>query len=263
MIGTRAVRGRRAVELAATLVGHLGGWVGEALYPSTCMACGELSDRAAPGFRAVPMCELCRATVWAIDDVVCHRCGVPFAGGPGICGECLARAPAFERARQSFVFGEAVRAAIHRFKQPSAPARLARHLVRLAVEDGRQPFFEERPDIVVPVPLHPSRTRARGFNQAGLLALELSDRIPRAHVHHALACTRRTQEQKQLGREARERNLRRAFEVARPRVVAGRRVLLVDDVMTTGATARVCASALKSAGAASVQVWALARAVRL
>jgi ComF family protein len=112
--------------------------------------------------------------------------------------------------------------------------------------------------IVVPVPLHPARLRARGYNQAFLLARVLARRR-RLELADALERTRDTPAQRELGRQARLANLRGAFRVVRPERVHHRRVLLVDDVLTTGATADACAGVLRAAGASGVDVYTVGR----
>lgn len=118
-----------------------------------------------------------------------------------------------------------------------------------------------RADLLVPVPLHPRRQRERGFNQAALLAERVGRVWGRPVIASALVRTMATPPQTELSGEARRRNVRGAFAVVRPRQVAGRRVLLIDDVMTTGATVEACAAPLRGAGAAEVGVLTVARAV--
>lgn len=224
----------------------------DALVPPRCLACDALLHRAEEGF-----CALCRVTLWPVGGG-CALCGLPLEGAR-LCVGCATDPPPWDAARQGFVYGEAVQAAILRFKRRGAALGDAARLVREARAEGAA--WSVPPEVVVPVPLHPSRARQRGFNQAALLGAALA-REAGARLVDALRCTRVIAEQKGLDRGARARNLEGAYAPRRPHALAGRRVLLVDDVITTGATARACTGALRAAGAAHVQVWALARVTR-
>jgi ComF family protein len=135
---------------------------------------------------------------------------------------------------------------------------LARHLGRLMSEMVGGLFDPGQFDLLVPVPLHPSREQARGFNQAALLAEEVGRGWGLLVGYRLLRRVRATEAQSG-GRREREQNVRGAFQVARPDQVEGRRLLLIDDVLTTGATVNECAKALLAAGAAEVAVYTLAR----
>ena len=201
----------------------------------------------------------------------CARCGLPFgefagdarpAGGTdrsgGICGACRRHQPAFAYARAAAHYGDHAREALHAFKFGGRRA-LAAPLGDLLAELGPALPLEAM-DVIVPVPLHPRRERERGFNQSWLLARRVAAAwrvTARADV-----LTRRvaTAPQTALGADARRINVGGAFRVRRPELVAGRHVVLVDDIMTTGATAGACARTLRDAGAAIVGVVTVARA---
>lgn len=176
------------------------------------------------------------------------------------CGACRARPVVYAYARAAAPFGEVMREALHALKFGKRRA-VARPLGDLLAEAGSACPAARRADLLVPVPLHRDRERERGFNQAALLA----DRLARAWempvAPTVLVRTTPTLPQSGLGREERRRNVRGAFAVARPRRVTGRRVVLVDDVMTTGATAEACAVALRRAGAVEVGVLTVTRAL--
>jgi ComF family protein len=136
---------------------------------------------------------------------------------------------------------------------------LARTLGRLLTETAAG--LRLQAEVIIPVPLHPSRLRERGFNQSLLLADRLARQADVPLQYTNLVRVRQTPAQTELRRAARAKNLRRAFAVSRPDDVAGRRILLVDDVYTTGTTVNECAKALRKAGAADVTVLTLARAI--
>lgn len=230
---------------------RLGRAVLDTLVPPRCLACDVLLLEPEEGF-----CALCRASLWAVGPG-CDLCGVPLDGRR--CAGCAAAPPPWDGALQAFVYGESIQAAILRLKRQGAALADGARLVREARTEVAP--WTLTPEVVVPVPLHPTRARHRGFNQAALLGAPLA-REAGVPLVDALRCTRVVTEQKGLGRVERARNLGGVYAPHRPRAVSGRRVLLVDDVITTGATARACTQALREAGAARVEVWALARVLR-
>ncbi|HZP40133.1 MAG TPA: double zinc ribbon domain-containing protein [Candidatus Binatia bacterium] len=229
----------------------------DAVFPPACEVC----DAGLPAGAAVALCAACRAGMPPPPPVQCTVCGVPGAFPAGACPPCRARPPAFRRARAAALYvpdargANAVAIAVQRLKY-GGRRRLAAPLGALLA--ARYPFA--RDVLVVPVPLHPHRLRVRGFNQAALLARALARRRALPVAASALVRTRATAAQPGLCAAARRSNLHAAFRVARPGLVRGRSILLVDDVLTTGATADACAVALRMAGAACVDVYTLGRA---
>ncbi len=176
--------------------------------------------------------------------------------GSAICAPCRRRPVQVERMRSVFYFEGAVGQAIHRFKYDGVTA-LAQPLGRLLAE-----YWLTHPlqsDMIVPVPLHSTRLRKRGFNQAALLAQEVSTRISLAMDDTTLVRHRATAAQVGLDVEQRRVNVRQAFRCTSGRL-AKKHVLLIDDVCTTGSTLEACAVALQEGGAESVQALTLARA---
>jgi len=196
-----------------------------------------------------------------LDGPVCDGCGQPFEFdlGPGArCAACMARPRAFAAARAACLYDDAVRDPILKLKHADRPdlaplfalwiGRAARELVAEA-------------DAVVPVPLHPMRLLKRRYNQAAEIARPLARREGLAYLPDALIRRRATESQAGKSGSGRRRNVAAAFEAPahRRHLIEGKRLLLIDDVMTTGATADGCARALKQAGAARVDVAVVAR----
>jgi len=204
------------------------------LSPCRCAACDV------PVARLAVFCAACASTT--------ERASPASAGSAGPPGAIAA-----------FVYGGALARAITRFKYEGRPD-LARPLGDLfwAAIDPYAPGL--RSAIVVPVPLHAGRLAERGYNQAALLANRVAGRLGAPVRALALARTRDTPRQATLDRSARVTNVAHVFQVRQPREVAGRAVLLVDDVRTTGSTLRACEAALAQAGAASVRTAVLAQA---
>jgi ComF family protein len=193
---------------------------------------------------------------------LCPRCGIPFegAGDDHPCSSCLKNPPPFHAARAALLHGGPGRDLIHAFKYHGRP-HLRRPLGLLVVERLTEFVARERPDLIVPVPLHVKRLRSRGFNQALLVGELLAEewRIP-FHCR-ALRRVRWTEPQINLAAELRRENVRNAFRVPDTSPVEGRRVLLVDDVFTTGSTVEECSRTLLRAGAEEVLVITLSRAL--
>jgi ComF family protein len=230
-------------------------------YPQGCAACGLRHVEARADF---PACAECwRATrVFKGEETLCWKCGavapgeVPESKREGVrCRRC--EAEEFTAARACGLYEGALRAAVLGLKrEPFVSARVAG---LLAAAREREPL--DSATLVVPVPLHAERERERGFNQAAVLARALSKRAGLRLDEWSLARVAHT-ERHRAGMDSRGRRetVEGAFRVVRPRLVRGERVLLVDDVFTTGATASACAAALKGAGAREVYVLTLARA---
>lgn len=213
--------------------------------------------------RSTGLCPTCWPKARFIGPPFCARCGLPFdydAGADSWCGACVSRSPPFERARAAMTYDDLSRDFILAFKHGD---RL--DLAPLAVSwlCAAGAALLAHADAVVPVPMHPRRLLRRRYNQAAVLAQGLGAVADIDVVATALRRTRRTPTQSGLGRTAREKNLRRAIapsEAGRPRL-AGRNILLIDDVLTTGATVTACSHALLGAGALRVDVLTLARVI--
>ena len=230
------------------------------IYPMDCAGCqGPASDRLLPSF-----CRPCWTTIRPIENSLCPCCGRPFdsplalAHSPGhLCGPCRESPPAFDQALSPYRYEGLLEQAIHLYKYRKHPS-LAGPLTELMLvwRDRIPPC-----DLVLAVPLHPKRLRMREFNQALLLADRVAKRLALPLSLDHLVRVRATLPQTELDRTERAGNVRRAFAVQRKPELVDRRVLLVDDVMTTGATVNECAKELRRAGVKSVVVLTLARRV--
>lgn len=199
-----------------------------------------------------------------ITEPVCHRCGVPQdydAGPEAECAACIARPPRWGRARAAFVYDDISRRPVLDLKR--AGRRDGLEILAGWMLQAGAPLVEEA-EVIVPVPLHYTRLVMRGFNQSAWLAQAIGQVSGRRVCVDGLRRTRRTPSQAGLSTRARRRNVTGAFDVrpSRRKLVEGKRVLLVDDVLTTGATLNACVRALKRAGARQIDVLVLARVVR-
>lgn len=217
-------------------------------FPPVCAACGAVLETA------VPFCELCAVTLEPPPSPRCARCGEP---GDALCPRCEARPPPFDFALAPFLHEGPLARAIHRFKYEDHP-ELAAPLSQLLAEAARR---VHEGFALCAVPLHASRLRQRKYDQAELLTRALAKRLERPRLKTGLTRTKATRRQVGLSEPEREANLEGAFTAPKP--VPGARVLLVDDVFTTGATARAASAALKKAGAAEVGVLTLTRATSI
>jgi len=231
----------------------------DAILPPRCVISGEIVGQQ--GAVAPSVWGLLRF----IADPQCVSCGYPFeftAEGQGqICGACIREKPPFTSARAALVYDDASRGMILKFKHADH-LHAAPTFIPWMERAGRQMLAEA--DFIMPVPLHRWRFLKRRYNQAALLAFLLARRARVACIPDALVRKRATQSQGHLDFRARHRNVRRAFAV-HPRHAAkieGRRIVLVDDVYTTGATVKECAEVLLKAGAAAVNVLTVARVVK-
>jgi ComF family protein len=204
-------------------------------------------------------CPDCWKQVEFLGDGGCKTCGIPLAATDfDTCAACLARPPRIARTRAAVAYDELSRSLAIRLKygrKVAVAKTMARYMLPLVLRDG-----SER--LLVPVPLHRSRLWWRGFNQAALVARELSKRLGIPSDTVTLSRSRRTPPLKGMSALQRRKTVAGAFRVRDRSAVAGRTIILVDDVFTTGSTAEACARALKRAGAARVELVSWARVVK-
>lgn len=213
--------------------------------PASCILCGDNSWHAA-------FCPACTRSLPWLPAAHCPRCAIPTLDG-GLCGQCLKAPPAFDQTHATFLYTDALAQLIPAAKFGTRwsllPALTQLMLPALTTVD--------RPDLLVPLPLHPQRLQERGYNQAQEIAKPLAQALCLPLENQLLQRIKDTEHQARLSEKARHLNVRRAF--ATQTDLTGKHIALIDDVMTTGASLDAAAQALKRAGAARVDCWILAR----
>jgi ComF family protein len=236
---------------------RIGRAVVDGVLPPRCLSCGEtVADPDA-------LCARCWRGMTFFAPPWCAACGVPFPhpmGEDAVCGECARERRSWDRARAVLRYDRHSRRLVLGLKHGDR-THVARAFGRWMHRAGSEILAGA--DLLVPVPLHWTRLFQRRYNQAALLAQAIRSAGGPPVAADWLVRRRRTPMQGHLGAAARERNVRSAFAMRPGRSLAGRRVVVIDDVLTTGATVDECARVLKRAGAASVGVLTLARALRV
>jgi ComF family protein len=261
----------------------------DALYPATCLQCGDFFhpdsqdpenisadvlfdsriDKLFQRLLGAYLCRPCAERFQPVASPLCPSCGVVFeskAGGDHVCEACLRNEKPFGMARACGIFDGALMAAVHAFKY-GEKVRLSLPLSKLLMAAFLKFWRQRRVDLIVPVPLHARRLRERGFNQAYLLVRHWASALktpgfPVQDIEigrRVLKRIRWTPPQTGLGRRERQANIKKAFALSAPEAVRDCRVLVVDDVYTTGATVGECARVLIKGGAREVDVLTLAR----
>lgn len=228
--------------MIASVLESVGVFVLDMLYPRRCCGCG---------LRGTWLCERCEVETGRFAGQLCLRCGIPVEFNLCLCGELP---PCIERVRSVGPYGGWLREAVSQVKYHGEWAR-AEHLARMMAHAGSDLLPA---DALVPVPLHPARRKQRGFNQTEKLAEALAREIG-VPMHRALLRSRRTSPQVRLDREGRQTNVLDAFALSPGNSIEGARLILVDDVVTTGATLGACAQVLVAAGALTVDAVTVAR----
>jgi ComF family protein len=241
------------------------------LFPSDCRICGT----PLINISRLPVCEACLSAIRPITGGVCSVCGErlvslhAFSGenDEPLCGLCRRLDPPFEKAAAYGSYDGGLRELIHllKFEQVRPAANVLGRMLAEVIA-GLEICFVQTQVVVIPVPLHARKLRERGFNQSELIIrAALKHRHDNRYVLCANVLERRRETKSQIGLTSHQRreNLRGAFAVAKPQEIAGREVLLVDDVYTTGTTVSECARVLRRAGAAKVWVATVARTLKL
>lgn len=226
---------------------YRGFWIAlDWIYPPVCVGCGEA------GYR---LCPDCQSKIEYIEGNLCKICGLPLARGRDLCRDCEVSPPPYDALRTLAKYEGVIRDCVHALKYKSNQS-LGDHFSKGLADLVRMQVWSL--DMVIPVPLSPFRIKTRGYNQSALLARPLAMRLSLQYKPFGLRRIRNTQSQVELTAEERSLNVRGAFQAV-PEIVNGKRILLVDDVTTTGATIKECAKALRMAGAYEVFCLTLAR----
>lgn len=227
------------------------------ILPGRCIHCGILVQEAGA------LCGSCWGKIRFLKKPCCFACGTPFEfdlGEDALCVDCGVQRPLYYRARSAMIYDDHSNRPVLSFKHGDR-TDLAKTFARWLIQTD--PDLIEDADYLIPVPLHWRRLFQRRYNQAALLTNELSRLTGKPSLNHVLKRIRATASQGHKSRAAREENVRNAFEVA-PKalpLIAEKRILLVDDVMTTGATVSACAKTLLKASAVQIDVLTIARIV--
>lgn len=230
---------------------------GDLFYPPSCPGCGRMLARHGA------ICQPCWSSVRFIERPYCEVLGIPFSHdlGEGILSaEAIANPPDFNRMRSACAFDGAARSLVHSLKYRDR-TELAEMMAGWMARAGREVL--EDCDALVPVPLHLYRRLSRRFNQAAELANGISRLVGKPVLANAVSRTRNTEHQVGLGRTGREENVRGAFRITPPgkEQVPGKKIVLIDDVYTTGATVSAISRVLRRAGASDISVLTFARAL--
>lgn len=227
----------------------------ELVYPRRCPICDGILEK-----KEIYVCGRCLPQIKSIDGAVCFTCGKPLEKeGEEYCFDCRKKAHVFLRCRAPFLYRGKMKDSLMRFKYLGR-AEYAAFYGKAMVEYGkRQSMFENR-DLLIPVPIHRERRIERGYNQAELLAKEISVLTGIPVKEKILLRSKKTKALKSVSGVSRSRNLSEAFSVPekQKKELAGKRVLLIDDIYTTGSTADAVSACLIRAGAVSVDVLCLA-----
>jgi len=268
-----APSGQKSESMSASVPakpGQLRSWLSEAsdalisvFFPAGCRVCDKLLTTAS----RVPICGECLGSFVRVPALACEVCGRPLAafgeagGQPLLCPMCRDKTYAFERARSFALYEGALVKAILvlKFEQIQPLGDWFAERLREVLDKEKEVLT---PDVVVPVPLHRQREKERGYNQAALISKPLAKRLRLPHRAVLLMRTRPRPDKHILSLEERWESVRGAFATRPGSQVDNQRVLLVDDVLTTGATLDACSRALREAGAKSVIGLTVARAVR-
>jgi len=239
---------------------HIASGIADLVFPPVCIVCGHLLR----GNRASPFCDECLSQITFITGPVCDICGIPFGTQEGethCCGACVVDPPPYSCARAVGAYKGALLEAIHLFKyRKDAGMGMGKHLGAFMAAWACDSLSPADYDAVVPVPLHHNRLKERGFNQSALLAREIARTFSLPLDLSTLRRKHNRLPQVGMGRTERRRNTKGVFEVKGEKNIYRKRLLLVDDVFTTGSTAGECARLLRRHGALEVSVFTLARA---
>lgn len=228
------------------------------LFPPRCITCGGAPE----GGGKNPYCTDCLSKVTFIMPPLCTCCGLQFADTGGeshLCGDCISKKPFFSTARALGIYDTILLDTIHLFKY-SGRILIGEIMGRVMADYRYDSLSISEFSLIIPVPLHPKKLRERGFNQSLVLGREIAKKFSIPLDFKTLKRRIDTKPQVKLGKSERAKNVKGAFTVEGKERIKGKKVLLVDDVYTTGSTANECARMLREAKASDVSVLTLARA---
>ncbi len=246
------------LDLQNNKMGRLFEGMLDLMFPPSCMLC----DTLLPTNNRTGLCSQCRDSLWSVHPPFCRICGTPFEQGElsRVCKDCFESPPEFDMLRTPYAYLGSLRQAVIQFKFHRI-TRYAKPLGSLLAASAGLGVNWRDYDMAMPVPLHPERIRERGFNQSVILARIILQGSGVPIKFDVLHRVKSTIPQTGLTGTKRRENVRGAFGVSERALVAGRSILLVDDIVTTGSTINACAKALKKAGAKRVDAVAVARPV--
>lgn len=222
----------------------------DCLFPPTCFLCNLSCDHSHD------LCEAC-AINFTKNTNCCSKCGdaIETPIKTALCGKCLSNPPAYDKTHAPYIYQSGIRHLIQtlKFNNDYKNSRLLGNLIADSAIDSIT-----FPEVIIPVPLHPVRYRQRGFNQSLEIARTVSERLSIPLDYSSCQRRKYTLQQSALPAKQRHQNLRNAFTISRP--INAKHIVILDDVMTTGATANEMAATLKKAGATRVDIWVCARA---
>ncbi|MBW2466183.1 MAG: ComF family protein [Deltaproteobacteria bacterium] len=227
-------------------------------FPERCLSC----SKGLQGRRTVSFCSACHEDIRIIREPYCTVCGKPFiksAGGNHLCGYCIKKSWNFSRARAAVYYEGPIAEAVRIFKYNGKMYGL--DTFTALIPGNTLKSISQESDLIVPVPVHPKRLRKRGFNQALVLARKFFPESRNKIDPHVLERCQWTMSQAGLSGAERRGNVRNAFRVLQREKIKNKKILLVDDVFTTGATVNECARILKKNQAAEIEVFTFARSV--
>lgn len=240
-------------------------WLQAALdfvFPAECTYCHKFSGDD----RVAIFCQSCWDKIAIISGPVCPQCGQPYVSEVALqktphfmCGACRTRKIFFDRAVTTAYYETVLKEAIHQFKF-NHKTGLGKHLAQLMIDHLSEELAISQYHAILPVPLHKIRQRRRGYNQSAILARHIARHYQIPLIVNNLVRIRYTDSQALLkGQKARQANVKNAFRVTHPTSLCDKHVILIDDVLTTGATVNECSKTLKEAGVKSILVFTLSR----
>lgn len=234
---------------------HALGAIGALLFPPVCVFCGTgrvTSDSS--------VCESCSRDIEFVEDPICNLCGLPVpglqSGSQRRCGKCLQHKPLYDKARFSVYYSRVIRRGILKFKFQNS-LFLGETLSSYLIKTFQEHFLNENLDAIIPIPVHNRRLVRRGYNQCAILARKLGNKVNLEVLTNTLNKTVNTIPQARLKRKQRIENVKGSFSVRNPEEIRGKRLLLLDDVFTTGSTISEASRTLIKHEAKSVQALVL------